>query len=652
MDKRHFVLMAATTVAWTVGGCSADERLELEKDEAEDDAPRSATASRLVVPVDTRPPFEADAPPPPITGGTLLVTSAGLVIAADPARDRLSVVDPALQTVVHIDLQPGDEPGRIAEDSAGRVHVALRRGAAVVSVDPEAAAIVARRTVCGAPRGIATDDVDDAIYVACAGGEVMRLPADGGDATLVVRLAPGLRDVLIDSTGMHVTNFKSATLRSFDDDGPLGEVRGPAVTMGVSADGELVGMLPTLAWKAARGPGGIYMLHQRASTATIALEPDGALGDGAAAYGGTGDDDVVECSAIVQTAVTRLGDDPEAPRIAAITAGVLAVDLAVSATGLVAIALAGAQDTDAPRRFTEVDDGSGEVTSVSASAPGMASGLALMEPQEMHPEDPFDACTPLEAVDVEGQITAVAFLDDGRLVAQSRQPARIYVGEPRGEMVAIELGGQSVRDTGHALFHRDAGAGVACASCHAEGGDDGHVWSFSSVGRRRTQAVHVGLEDTAPFHWDGDMPDLTSLMNEVFVSRMGGVHQSDERVDALRQWMFSLRPPAPVRQFDADDLTLSLGKRLFDSEETGCAGCHGGSKFTNNSSVDVGTGAGHALQVPSLVGIAYRAPFIHNGCAQILRDRFDPDCGGDEHGDTAWLNDTQLDALIAYMETF
>ena len=35
-----------------------------------------------------------------------------------------------------VPLQPGDEPGRLVEDAQGLVHVALRRGAALVTIDP------------------------------------------------------------------------------------------------------------------------------------------------------------------------------------------------------------------------------------------------------------------------------------------------------------------------------------------------------------------------------------------------------------------------------------------------------------------------------------------------------------------------------------
>ena len=169
---------------------------------------------------------------------------------------------------------------------------------------------------------------------------------------------------------------------------------------------------------------------------------------------------------------------------------------------------------------------------------------------------------------------------------------------------------------------------------------------FSTFGERRTQALHVGLEGTAPFHWQGDMNDLGTLMEEVLVGRMSGVHQSPARAGALQAWLFELQPPAPVR--DASDPAAQRGRALFEGQAE-CSTCHSGTKLTDNRTVDVGTG--EPLQVPSLVGIAYRAPFIHNGCAATLRERFDPSCGGTNHGKTVGLDPQQLDDLVAYLET-
>jgi mono/diheme cytochrome c family protein len=167
---------------------------------------------------------------------------------------------------------------------------------------------------------------------------------------------------------------------------------------------------------------------------------------------------------------------------------------------------------------------------------------------------------------------------------------------------------------------------------------------------RRTQAVYVGLEGTAPFHWDGDMRNLGALMQEVFVGRMGGVRESKKRMAALEKWVFALRPPNPI--VSKDDQAAVRGKALFDSNEVGCTGCHSGSKLSNNESYDVGTGdKGERLQVPSLRGIGYRAPFIHTGCAETLRERFDPNCGGDRHGNTKDLSSDETDDLVAYLRS-
>jgi mono/diheme cytochrome c family protein len=245
--------------------------------------------------------------------------------------------------------------------------------------------------------------------------------------------------------------------------------------------------------------------------------------------------------------------------------------------------------------------------------------------------------------------TAVGYLSDGRLVAQTREPAGIFLSATTAnteEIIRIDLGGASVLDTGHEIFHRDAGARVACASCHLEGGDDGHVWRFTDQGPRRTQSLLVGLEGTAPFHWVGDMDNLGTLMEQVFVGRMGGVHQSTARLAALEHWMYSIKSLPPLRA--ASDPAAARGHELFQGEAE-CGKCHNGPKLTNNETVDVGTGL--ALQVPSLVAIGYRAPWIHTGCAKTLQQRFDPNCGSNAHGKTAQLTKAQVDDLVAYLET-
>jgi cytochrome c553 len=246
------------------------------------------------------------------------------------------------------------------------------------------------------------------------------------------------------------------------------------------------------------------------------------------------------------------------------------------------------------------------------------------------------------------QVTSVAYVPgQDVLLALTREPAELLLIDVTnaGEH-GIPLGGASVGDTGHELFTRNAGSGMACASCHAEGGDDGHTWQFEGLGARRTQSLQVGLAGTAPFHWQGDEASFTDLVADVMVGRMGGVNLSPGRIAALEQFVYALPAPAPKRA--SDDPVAQRGQALFEGQAE-CNKCHTGSSFSDGKAYDIGKGV--ALQVPSLVGIAYRTPLMHDGCAADLHERFDPSCGGATHGNTASLNDAQLDDLIAYLET-
>jgi hypothetical protein len=51
------------------------------------------------------------------------------------------------------------------------------------------------------------------------------------------------------------------------------------------------------------------------------------------------------------------------------------------------------------------------------------------------------------------------------------------------------------------------------------------------------------------------------------------------------------------------------------------------------------------------VGVAARAPFMHDGCAATLTQRFDPSCGGSAHGNVSGLGAGDIADLVAYLET-
>ena len=649
MGIRQTGLFGGMALGLALGGCNSF-----------DNAPEGDEhAGHLVIPVDARPTVASRVTPPSISGGTLSVTADGhSAIVADPDRDRVSIVDLDSLSVRHtIELEPGDEPGRSIEDGQKRIHVALRRGGAVIAIDPQTGSILERRAVCKAPRGIAFEALTGLLHVACAEGKLVSLPAAGGAAVRTLALGADLRDVLVRGSELWVTRLKSAELLRVSSAGVLDKTlkipQGPGnLSQPLSESGQSGNSFKEVtvdagtAWRAVSSPqGGALIVHQQGVADEIEVSKPSVAGS---AYGG-GDMGGFNCDGIVKNAVTLVA--PDGTSVTQPFSGApLPVDVAVSPNQLwIAVAHAGPPDTNAPKPSVEFPD-QGDNAPVAVGFGGFpnASTVSIMSLANLNSAN---RCAMSEGGGFMDPVTAVAFTPDGHLLAQTREPAQLIVVRemPFGAQEVVPLLGESRLDTGHELFHRDAGGGIACASCHPEGGEDGRTWRFADTGDRRTQALHVGLRDTAPFHWAGDLPNVGALMNEVFVGRMGGVRESAPRVSSLSEWLFSLKAPPAIR--DATDEAALRGQVLFGSADVGCTTCHSGAKLTNNQSAAIDTVANKKLQVPSLVAVGYRAPFMHNGCAKTLGARFDPACGGNAHGNTAALSDTQRDDLIAYLES-
>lgn len=545
---------------------------------------------------------------PPISGGTMLVTAHGeLAVAADPDHDMVWVVGLHAARRLHaIALEPGDEPGRVVEDSRGLVHVVLRGGGAIATVDPTQGTVVRRVSVCDAPRGLAYEEGTEQLYVACAQGELLTLSAEDGSVVRTASVAPDLRDVAVVNGRVVVTRLRSAEVLSVDAYGAvLSSARPPSATLPPPATDPST-FSADVAWRTIAVPGGVLMVHQRALDTTVTT-------DKTAGYGSS------PCSGIVHAAVARFevtaGGEVKAPAVVPYRIGVaLPVDVAMSADGK-DIVVAGAG---------------------SRSVAAMTAGYF---------DTPFNVGCGPAGVPVGAAPVAVAFAGED-VVIQTRAPAAILV--PRRGL-SVQLGLAAAAD-GHRLFHTAPFGTVACASCHPEGREDGHVWTFEGAGPRRSQSLRVPLGETLPLHWEGDLADLGALMDEVFVHRMGGEPQDDTQKEALATWLDTLPALPPLH--DPDDEGVARGKALFEREDVGCASCHTGPLFTNNKNEAIGKGeVDEVLQVPSLAGVAWRTPLMHDGCAATLRDRFEPECGGTKHGDVSMLSPDELEDLIAYLES-
>ncbi len=560
----------------------------------------------------------AATPPPPISGGTLAVAKDGrTIVASDPDRDLIYLVDIPSRTITHtLSLAPNSEPGRVAIDTKGRAHIALRKSGNLATIELATGAITERH-VCVAPRGLAYDADSDYVHVACAEGELVSIPLGAGEVKRV-GLDRDLRDVIVTKDKILVSRFRQADIVELTR---AGELKGKANTRGGN-----------LGWRIAAPPIADDGSPGEGEPAMVSQEPTNPVGPSGLGYYGSGATDA--CAAPTIT-TTRL-DIPGQGKIY-IPPAVLPVDLATNGHEYTIVAAGNGHTSDLPQVFTHRV----KTNATSYSSSSSSSSSSGFSPTGGTNYD----CTQMAKGFIPGQAIAAAYDGEDQLIVQSREPAALFIMSPDRQRVwkEIKLSDVSREDTGHAIFHSNSGGFLACASCHAEGAEDGRTWHFVE-GDRRTPSMRGTLNNTAPFHWDGEMKDLRQLVDHVFVTRMSGPKVEDKQVDSLKSWLFSIPPPPKVEQ---PAVQVDRGAKLY--VQRGCNGCHTGAELTNNETRDVGTGG--LFQVPSLIGIGWRAPYLHNGCAKTLRDRFNPACGGDKHGDTADLTADQIDDLTKYLET-
>ncbi len=509
--------------------------------------------------------------PPAVSGGTLRVLSGGqIAVAADPDRDRVYVVDLSARTVATtVVLQTGDEPGRVIEDAAGRVHVALRHGGAIATFDPrQAQPTVTRRAICASPRGLAYDATGDLVHVACADGELISVPAAGGAAVRSLQLQRDLRDVAVDGSRLRVTRFRSAELLTVEASGTVSSTMSlPSFATPRARSGQMFSagaawrMMPT-------ADGGVAVLHQRGVVDTIRPAPGG--------YGG-----VNPCDAIVHPAVTTVAPDGTVKTGPALPGLVLAVDMAISPDGAKVAVVSLGNATNQP-----VMPSSGQVGPQLTRVFVTDMASATDQTVGCKPDSTHGPCLPPNTSiqdtstgtimtgcpadpTVVGQPIAVAFQDNDSVVVQSREPAMLTLLRDGGK---IDLSGESRADTGHLYFHANAGGFIACASCHLEGNDDGRVWDFGCdvsgnvAGLRRTQSLQTGLRGTEPFHWSGDEANFDALMADVLVGRMSGPKLTSDQGNAMLSWIDA--QPRPLRPAPANPRPSSAAPRCSTTRRT------------------------------------------------------------------------------------
>lgn len=553
----------------------------------------------------------------PVYGGTL-ATVDGFVVVADPGWDQVKVIAEGKLSEQTVSLSVGTQPFRVVIDD-DTAFVTLRGSGEVVAIDLVTATVVAQGAACAEPRGI---DVDgEEVFIACANGELVQLTRSL-DLVQRQRIDTDLRDVVVNGDEIWLSRFRDAeVLRLQRSNYQVLQRTHPDL-----AQTDQPQSSPRVGWRMRAHPSqsGVVLMHLAQTNDEIELEPEDPRDPKHQEnpYGGNSCDPGAVRSSLHFTHVRPGG--------------------AVATGGAMTSGGPGYDFAFVDQDFIAVPVGSvGQV--VDFGIPLQGSGVALIHTDDAVSGPECRFAFPELSLQEPGIVTSVGELN-GEFVAFVRDPSRWVV-------LTYSFGSEPVEssDSPFTVFHATQSTGLACATCHPEGQDDGHVWNFEGLGPRRTQNLSGGVASRAPFHWDGEFPELTDLMSDVFEGRMGGSSLDAAAVEDLAAWMDGIRP---VQTTVENPNIVAAGQALFEDPLVGCQACHVGEQYSNFTMQVVREGE-PATKTPSLLGVGSRAPYMHDGCASTLEERFtDPACGGgDFHGVTSGLSEPEIDALVAFLKT-
>jgi cytochrome c peroxidase len=194
---------------------------------------------------------------------------------------------------------------------------------------------------------------------------------------------------------------------------------------------------------------------------------------------------------------------------------------------------------------------------------------------------------------------------------------------------------------------------VACATCHPDGGEDGVVWFIRAptipAKRRLTPHLANAGAATAPYHWDGALPDRATLVHSTVTNLMAGDGLLVDG-DAVAAYLDELvQPPIPPA---GDAAAIARGAEVFTT--AGCASCHPPPLYTDRQRHPVAAGGVDdaatlpVADTPALHGLFLRARYLHDGRSPSLEDlttRIDLDAHG------ATLDALSRADLIAYLRS-
>jgi cytochrome c peroxidase len=189
------------------------------------------------------------------------------------------------------------------------------------------------------------------------------------------------------------------------------------------------------------------------------------------------------------------------------------------------------------------------------------------------------------------------------------------------------------------------GSSISCSTCHPGGRTDGNTWQFEDHPRQTPTLAGI-ISQTEPVSWFNNVPTVTDEVILTSQGRMGGSGLSVEEAHDVAAYIDWVRP---VDNRSSDELSLEaeMGRQLFEDPDIGCAQCHAGPQLTDNAIHNVN---GVPVRTPKLRGIRAIVSYLHDGSAPTLRDLVEVS-NSINMGNLKWLNDDDLNYIVAYLES-
>jgi hypothetical protein len=248
-------------------------------------------------------------------------------------------------------------------------------------------------------------------------------------------------------------------------------------------------------------------------------------------------------------------------------------------------------------------------------------GLDRVQELDAASADPMRS--PKRSYDVPKGPTGIAIADpEGLMLVSSVFDGKLAIVSLKSgitDAVDLDLGTPRIASNiraGREMFFRTGDAnitreGLACASCHPDGNDDGVTWS-TPEGPRQTPMLAGRLLDTAPYGWSRGERTLDSYVDDT-MSRLGGNGLTPGDREALVIYLRSMKgpPAAPTSRLAAAGASVFMSAR--------CDSCHTGVTGTDRKphADDVGT---VPIDTPSLRSVAMTAPYFHDARYRSLED--------------------------------